>query len=201
MRHSAKVIIVNTFRQLIQIKSIDKITVTEICEIAEINRQTFYNHFTDLFDIFKFLFRQEVFNEIDQNRTFETWCGGFLATMNYLKRNSRMVLHVYDSSYRTNANTFFVEITSQLLDTVVDECMANLSVDLFEQDCRFIVNFYRHVFTGLMMDWVNEGMKESPEELLKKLQIMISGSITRSVEAFAEEEKRLWTTHAASKFR
>lgn len=192
MRPSAKVTIINTFRQLIQNKSLDKITVTEICEKSVINRQTFYNHFSDLFDIFKTLFQEELSEEIAQNRTFENWRGGFLATLNYLKRNSRMILNVYDSTYRSEADLFFVSISNQLLDHVVDECMSNMNIDLIEPDCRFIVNFYRHVFNGLMIDWVNEGMKESPTDLLRKLQIMIDGSIPRSVEAFAEEEKLHW---------
>ncbi|MBN2899690.1 MAG: TetR/AcrR family transcriptional regulator C-terminal domain-containing protein [Clostridia bacterium] len=194
MRPSAKAAIVDTFKQLVQSKSIDKITVTEICEIAEINRQTFYYHFANLFDIFKYYFRNEVFGEIAQNRTFDTWCSGFLATMNYLKRNSRMILNVYDSTYRNESNTCFIEISNQLLDQIVDECMNTLHVDLPEQDCRFIINFYRHVFNGLMMDWVAEGMKEEPDALLKKLQIMINGSVSRSIEAFSEERKRHWAT-------
>lgn len=194
MKPSAKVLIVQAFKQLIQKKSIDKITVKELCEICEINRQTFYNHFSDLFDIFKYLFQEELFAEIAQNRTFENWCGGFLATLNYLKRNSKMIWHVYESSYRLEANTFFTRISNRLLEDVVDECMESLDKVLEEADRRFIVNFYRHVFNGLMMDWVNEGMKEQPEELLKKLQIMIGGSIPRSVSAFAEEAKLHWAT-------
>lgn len=190
MKPSAKIIIIDTFKQLIQNKSIDKITVTEICEIAQVNRQSFYYHFANLFDIFKYYFRAEVFGEIDDNKTFNTWCSGFLATMNYLNRNSRMILNVYDSTYRHEANACFIEISNQLLDHIVDECMSKLDVELPETDYRFIINFYRHIFNGLMMDWVGEGMKEEPDQLLKKLHIMIDGSVVRSVEAFAEERKR-----------
>ncbi|MBF4694670.1 TetR/AcrR family transcriptional regulator [Fusibacter ferrireducens] len=199
MRPSAKVTILSTFRQLIQNRSLDKITVTEICEKSAINRQTFYNHFSDLFDIFKYLFQEELSEEIAQNRTFEKWCGGFLATLNYLKCNSRMILNVYQSSYRSEADLFFINISYQLLDRVVDECMNNMHVDLIEPDCRFIVNFYRHVFNGLMIDWVNEGMKEAPEDMLRKLQLMIGGSIPRSVQAFADEEKLHWWGSLKSK--
>lgn len=192
MKPSAKIVIVNSFKQLIAKKSIDKITVKEVCELSEINRQTFYNHFTDLFDIFKYIFQEEIFSEIAQNRTFETWCGGFLATLNYLSHNAKMVLHVYESSYRMEANTFFTRLSNRLLEDVVEECTEKRGVALTEEDKRFIVNFYRHVFNGLMMDWVNEGMKEDPVLLLKKLQTMIIGSIPRSVSAFSEEEKVNW---------
>ncbi len=189
MKQTAKAAIVESFKQIISSKSIDKITVKRICEHCDINRQTFYNHFTDIFDIFKFVFYEEITREIAQNRTFETWSGGFLATMNYLKRNSKMILHVYYSSYRSEANTFFINISNRLLDDVVEECIVKLSVKLKDNDKRFIVNFYRHVFDGLMMEWVNEGMEEEPEIILKKLLIMITGSIPRSVAAFVEQGK------------
>lgn len=190
MKQTAKAAIVESFKQLINAKSIDKITVKGICEHCDINRQTFYNHFTDIFDIFKFVFYEEITREIAQNRTFETWSGGFLATMNYLKRNSKMILHVYYSSYRSEANTFFINISNRLLYDVVEECVVKLKVNLKDSDRRFIVNFYRHLFNGLMMEWVNEGMEEEPELILKKLLVMITGSIPRSVSAFAEDGKK-----------
>lgn len=191
MKPSAKAVIINSFKQLVEKKSIDKITVKEICELSDVNRQTFYNHFQDIFDIFKYIFQEEIFSEIAQNRTFETWCGGFLATLHYLKQNSKMILHVYESSYRAEANSFFTRLSNRLLEDVVEECISRRGTNILDEDRRFIVNFYRHVFNGLMMDWVNEGMKENPEQLLQKLQTMIIGSIPRSVDAFTENEKNL----------
>jgi AcrR family transcriptional regulator len=162
--------------------------VKAICEHCDVNRQTFYNHFTDILDIFKYVFNEEITKEIAQNRTFETWTGGFLATMNYLKKNSKMMLHVYYSSYRAEAFSFFTDFSNRLLDDVVEECVGKMEVKLKDKDRNFIINFYRHVFNGLMMDWVNEGMEEEPEIILKKLLLMITGSIPRSVAAFVKEE-------------
>jgi probable dihydroxyacetone kinase regulator len=188
MKQKAKAAIIDSFKQLLNKKSIDKITVKEICENCDVNRQTFYNHFTDTMDVFKTIFYEELSVEIAQNRTFETWGGGFLATMNYLKRNSKMILHIYKSTYWSEANSYFTNLSSRLLEDVVDECALQLSVDLKEKDQKFIVNFYRHVFNGLMMDWVSEGMEEEPEIILKKLLIMITGSIPRSVTTFVKEK-------------
>lgn len=188
MRQNAKSAIVDSFKQLLNKKSIDKITVKGICEHCDVNRQTFYNHFTDIMDVFKFIFFEELSIEIAQNRTFETWGGGFLATMNYLKKNSKMILHVYNSSYWPEANTYITDLSNRLLDDVVEECVEKMGVKLKDKDQKFIVNFYRHVFNGLMIDWISEGMKEEPEIILKKLLIMITGSIPRSVAAFVKEE-------------
>lgn len=187
MRQNAKLAIMDSFKKLLNKKSIDKITVKEICELSDLNRQTFYNYFTDIMDIFKYIFYEELSIEIAQNRTFDTWTGGFLATMHYLKKNSIMMKHIHNSSYWPEATYFFTGLSIRLLEDVVEECVVKKGVRLKEQDQNFIVNFYKHVFNGLMLDWMNEGMNEEPEIILKKLLLMITGSIPRSVDAFVTE--------------
>jgi len=187
MRQHAKTAIINSFKELLNKQCIHKITVKHICEHCGVNRQTFYYYFTDIMDIFKFIIYEELSGEIAQNRTFKTWAGGFLATMNYMKKNSKMILHVYNSSYWCEANTYFTNFSNKLLDDVVRECAEKVEVRLSEKDEQFIVNFYRHVFNGLIIDWVSEGMEGDPEIILKKLLIMIRGSISRSVSEFAKE--------------
>lgn len=187
MKQYAKASIIKSFKNLLNKQSIDKITVKEICKQCDVNRQTFYYYFTDIMDIFKFIVFEELTAEIAQNRTFETWEGGFLATMHYLEENSKMILHVYHSSYWPEANRYFINFSIKLLHDVVAECTEKMKVKLLEEDEIFIVNFYRHVFNGLITDWVSDGMEVEPQIILKKLLIMIEGSISRSVDAFAKE--------------
>lgn len=190
MKKNAKTAIIEAFKDMLNKKSIDKITVKAICEHCGVNRQTFYNHFTDIMDVFKYIFHQELAEEIAQNRTFETWQSGFLATMNYLKKNSKMILHIYHSSYWPETNTYITNLSAQLLEVVVEECIDKIGVQLSERNQTFIVNFYRHLFDGLIIDWVSEGMEEEPELILQRLLVMITGSIPRSVAEFAHEEAK-----------
>lgn len=44
-------VIRETFTELLRSKPIEKITVTEICKLAEINRSTFYVHYQDAYDL------------------------------------------------------------------------------------------------------------------------------------------------------
>ena len=190
MKQYAKPAIINSFKELLNKKSMDKVTVKEICTQCGVNRQTFYYYFKDIVDILNFIIFEELKVDIAQNKTFETWEGGFLATLNYLKKNSKMIYHIYNSSYWTEAKVYFAEFSNQLLNYVVDECEDNMGVKLKDKDQLFIVNFYRHVFNGLMLDWVIEGMKEEPEVILRKLLLMITGSIPRSVDAFVKYEDK-----------
>jgi probable dihydroxyacetone kinase regulator len=189
MKQRAKAAIISSFKDLLAKQSIDKVTVKEICEKCGVNRQTFYYYFEDIMDIFKYVIFKELSEDIANNRTFETWEGGFLATMHYLKKNSKMILHIYNSSYWPEANVYFSSLSNRLLSDVVDECIDTSGSKLTNKNISFIINFYRHVFNGLMIDWVNEGMKDDPETILEKLLMMITGSIPRSVSAFVDYEK------------
>lgn len=188
MKQNAKSAIIGSFKQLLTKRSMDKITVKEICEHCGVNRQSFYNHFADIMDVFKFITFEELSAEIAQNRTFETWSGGFLTTMHYLKKNSKIILHIYHSSYWPEANAYFISLSNRLLEDVVEECAEKIGVKLKDKDQKFIINFYRHVFNGLIIDWIGEDMEEEPELILKKLLTMITGSIPRAVAAFVKEE-------------
>ena len=55
-------IIKDTLLELLQTKKFEKITITELCKIAEINRGTFYLHYYDLFDVL-----DEIFNDFIQD--------------------------------------------------------------------------------------------------------------------------------------
>ena len=46
--------------ELLKTKNIDKITVKDICEKCEINRNTFYYYFCDIYDVLNSIFLDEI---------------------------------------------------------------------------------------------------------------------------------------------
>ena len=52
--------------ELLKTKNLHKITVTEICEVAEINRSTFYVHYLDVFDLFDKV-EEEILSSLEES--------------------------------------------------------------------------------------------------------------------------------------
>ena len=69
---------------MLNTQSIDKLTIKELCDRSYVNRHTFYYYFTGLMDIFRHIIFEELSEEIANNKTFDTWEAGFLATMYYV---------------------------------------------------------------------------------------------------------------------
>ena len=59
-------------------------------------------------------------------------------------------------------------------------------MSLPEEDEEFIAAFYRHAFVGIIIDWIMSGMKEKPEDVIHKLQLIIEGNLKSAIMRFAE---------------
>ena len=60
-----KQLIKNALIGLCQKQSFRKISVQKITHEAKINRQTFYYHFKDIYDLLEWIYKNEVIDEID----------------------------------------------------------------------------------------------------------------------------------------
>ena len=54
-RSTTKKAIAGVFKELLLVKPLHKITINDIAEKCEINRQTFYYHFQDIYDLVEWI--------------------------------------------------------------------------------------------------------------------------------------------------
>ena len=89
---------------------------------------------------------------------------------------------------RDQIESFLFHLTSDLLMNVVEEKAEGNSIS--EEDRRFIADFYKYSFVGLMLDWIKQGMKDDYVDLAHKISITIHGSLMHSIENFAALPKK-----------
>lgn len=169
----------------LQTKSLDKITVISIVEECGINRQTFYYHFQDINDLCKWTFGRELKTIISENRYEDNWQGGCLATMEYIRENKDIVKNIMSSVDRRKLENALKGGADYIMTQVVNEAAKGMNVS--EEDKVFIVKFYRSIFIGLIMDWVDLGMKEDPEIIVNRLTKVVQGNIRMALERFEKE--------------
>lgn len=58
---------------------------------------------------------------------------------------------------------------------VIEEQSKDMNVR--EEDKKFIANFYKYGFVGIIQEWIEAGMKEEPENIIKKLNNIIEGNL------------------------
>lgn len=121
-------------------------------------------------------------------KTYDTWSEGLVQIFDAVYENKPFILNAYRCISRDQIESFLFHLTSDLLMNVVEEKAEGTSIS--EEDRRFIADFYKYSFVGLMLDWIKQGMKDDYVDLAHKISITIHGSLTHSIENFAALPKK-----------
>lgn len=182
MAQTTKKALAASLKKLMEQKPLEKITIADITEDCEVNRQTFYYHFQDIYDLIEWTYTNEATKALGEKRTYDTWQQGFLRIFDYVLENRVFVGKTYHSLSREHLEQFLYREAYDLLYGVVEEKAAGLSVR--EEDKEFIAHFYKYGFVGLILDWIGRGMKEEPQQIIDQLGLLIHGNITGALERF-----------------
>jgi len=107
MSNITKIAVAQSLKRMLLIKDLDKITISDITNDCGINRQTFYYHFKDIYDLLEWIFANEVVKKIEKEYSEEE-----ALEINYLIENKLLALA---SEIRLKKNKeSFKEISSAL---------------------------------------------------------------------------------------
>ena len=73
MSSSTKEALGAALKKMMAIKPIDKITVKDLAEICNVNRQTFYYHFDDVYDLLEWVFEADAEKNLPHEVKYERW--------------------------------------------------------------------------------------------------------------------------------
>lgn len=166
-------------------KPIDRITVTEICQTADINRSTFYLHYNSLQDLYQSTIESlyeevrkslEQFVEKDHGwldmifRDGEVEVPIILHILIFLKENRELMRVLIAGDEHADFLKPFYESGKASVLSVLKESGAPIPESV-------AIYYYHYVASGvigLTVHWVESGMRESPEDITKLLQNLIA---------------------------
>ena len=94
-------------KELMETKPLEKISVQEVTEKAELNRQTFYYHFEDIYDLLKWTLEREAIELLYDREEESLWKEGFRDLLLYLDKNRAFARNAIHSLGREHFNRFF----------------------------------------------------------------------------------------------
>lgn len=121
MSEITKRALATSLKKLLSQKELTKISIKDITDDCGIQRQTFYYHFADVYDLIEWIYTNEVIKPIIHDKdTYEKWQEGFLSIFNYVQDNKDFVRNTYNSISRKYVNKFIYEHTDKLLKNVIE---------------------------------------------------------------------------------
>lgn len=159
--------------------TLDKITVSDVTSDCGVNRQTFYYHFKDIYDLVEWTYSNAAEKLLNGKNTYATWQDGCKALLEKLVENKSFVMNTYNSISRDALERAVVGQLIILIRRITDELSARMSVS--EEDKNLITRFFVFGFIGMMIEWLDNGMKTSPDEFVENINRVVSGDISSAL--------------------
>lgn len=170
-------LLIQAFSSLLEEKSLAEMSVSELCEKAMIRRTTFYDHFTDKYDFFRFYVRsarEEISKDIlplASTEDFATYCKKMTSAFAKTLEDHRNALrHMdFDGGLEVLAHAIAQEIAEEMRPTVITELKAHSKdTKAIQKRAMMFTVFYSQGLIGVMLDWLAHDENESIEELMEQ---------------------------------
>lgn len=160
VRYTQKVIH-DAFLSLLREKNIRQITVTELCQLAEINRATFYKHYRDVFD----LLEQTEAGALEHLRN----CARQMQREDSMTHFVRLLesAREYHQEYAVIGSEhgdphFFRMVSASLFEESRETIIRHLP-KWPDEERQMVCHFLEGGGIGVLTQWVETGMKQEPE--------------------------------------
>jgi AcrR family transcriptional regulator len=154
--------------QLMKTKPIHGITVKEICELAEINRATFYTHYTSPYDLLEQI-EDELFDQMStrviKNFKEDTLTEVMELAFDIIAENIELCRVIFSE----NGNKRFLDRVMQIArETTISSWKADFP-RATENQMDYLFSFIISGAVAVIERWVRIGMKETPIELAENV--------------------------------
>ena len=164
-----------SIKKLMETISLSKISIRQIVENCGVNRQTFYYHFKDKFDLVNWIYYTEVIENLDGLTNYAHWTDGMYKTLTYFVNNKFFYTNALNTPGQNAFDEYFFKETYDLIMGVVNDISSGIEVSTINKS--FIADFYTHAFVGITVQWIKSSMKEPPKLMVDRLSDVVEGSM------------------------
>lgn len=150
---------------LLNTTTLDKITIKDIVERAQVSRQTFYYHFSDIYELVDWSF-QDAVKRLGEAPVQDQRARMVLA-VETLREQRNLVMNVYHSLGRERLMQGLERVIRPIVEGNAQEMLAEVSGK--ESSREFVISFLVHGIIGSIIQWLNDGMPENIYEIINDL--------------------------------
>lgn len=186
MSNTTKYALEDSLKKLLLQKPIDRITISDLTADCGISRMSFYYHFKDIYDLVEWVCVEDGRRALQGKKTYDTWTEGISQIFEAVLENKPFIMSVYRCISRDKIENYLYQLTYELIAGVVEEKSAGAEISL--EDQAFIADFYKYGFVGILLDWIDGGLKSDYRLLVRKMSTTLHGAVTNSIRNFERGE-------------
>ena len=176
----SKKMIRESLYELMKEKPLNKISVTEICEKADVNRSTFYAYYTDIYDLHQkiikefFVMQKNVIKNIKesllhkndiQEITYDDYYNIISYYLKTVKDNTELYKFIFNQNSTNAIHASFGKVVYHTIKDVLTPIIAESRLE----ELKTAFTFVSGGTTAIIMKWLEKDCQNSLEELSRNI--------------------------------
>ncbi len=185
MASSTKEALGKALKKMLSVKPIDKITVKDLVEECGVNRQTFYYHFDDVYDLLEWVFEEDTNKALPHEIYYDKWRENVIEWFQYLQDNRSFVLNIFNSQNRAYLLRYFKGRLHYCVHSFAAICAEGKNIEW--SDLEFVCEFYVNAAIGWISQWFDMGMPTLDEHDRERYIKILDGSTENLLARFQKD--------------
>ena len=164
----------DAMKRLMAERPLVKINIGDIVKKCGLNRNSFYYHFKDKYDLVNWIFYTEIAEEFNREQVAgESGWVLIEKLCHFFYRNKQFYINALSVTGQNSFEEYYLDLLKTLMMTRVP--------DMFEEDDHkdFYINFFVDAFSATTLRWLRSGAKIPPEELAALMKKAATRAATR----------------------
>ncbi len=168
-----------SFIKLLNEKPLSQITVRDIVDDCEVNRNTFYYYFQDIPQLLESIVDEDVQRIIQEHPPAGSVEECLNEMIGFALENRKAVMHIFHSVNRDIYEQYQWRVCRHTVTLYVDSIMPNRSVTT--SDRNLIIDYLTCVCFGLIIGWLEKGMQEDIQSRFHRICELKLGDLERMI--------------------
>ncbi len=166
-----------TLKQMMSVMPLDDISVTTLVKKCHVNRQTFYYHFHDIYDLLTLVFLDEHIPGIDDVKNMDEL---MKCIFTYYQKNKNFVDATNNSAAKDLFEEFIYNATYKTILKIINE--QKDSKKLHHNDRKLIARFYAQAYSHSIVYYLSTHKNKTLEGLLSCFAFESEDSFANAVD-------------------
>ena len=169
-------------------KALDKITVKELIEKAEVNRKTFYYYFPDIYGLLEWVISREsnkLITEIQNNRDYENALNDVLDS---IEKHRHLLNCIKDSVGRVTLERVLYRELEQLASWAMKIGICETGVAISEKELQILTELSISDIWRLLLLYFQKEISYKRDEFIQFILRYLKASITAGLLEFGERD-------------
>lgn len=187
MGDDIKLRLADAIKQLLKTKPLYKITIKEITDIVGINRQTFYYHFQDIYDLALFMYRHDIYKLIEDFDFSKDFSLIIQIMFTYATDNKEILLNTISNVNQDVVSSYMSSIVNEMVSKAIYYRAKALNVELNEEDINELSEFYTYYISGEITKWFKSGINNISQSKFKIVSYIVKSNFDHNIKQMAKK--------------